>query len=58
MINKKLIHFQTLSNFQTQLGNNNISENSIVFIKDAQMIWTHNTYYDCSSIDITKYSTT
>lgn len=58
MINKKLIHFKTLANFNTQLGNNNISDKSIVFIKDVQMIWTHNQFYDCSTIDISKYSTT
>lgn len=58
MINKKLIHFKTLANFNIQLANGNISDKSIAFIKDVQMIWTHDQFYDCSTIDISQYSTT
>lgn len=47
-INKKLIHFQTLANFNAQLSAGNILDTSIVFIKDAKKIWTHGQLYDCS----------
>lgn len=44
-INKKLIHFQKLATFKEQLAAKNILDTSIVFIKDAQQIWTHGQYY-------------
>lgn len=47
-INKKLIHFQTLDNFNNQLSAGNILDTSIVFIKDAKKIWTHGEFYDCA----------
>lgn len=47
-INKKLIHFQKLATFKEQLAANNILDTSIVFIKDAQQIWTHGQLYSCS----------
>ena len=49
-INKKLIHFKTKAAFEAQL--NNILNTSIVFIKDANLIWTHGTYYGKSEIHI------
>lgn len=49
-INKKLIHFKTKAAFEAQL--NNILDTSIVFIKDANLIWTHGTYYGKSEIYI------
>ena len=42
-INKKLIHFKTKAAFEAQL--NNILDTSIVFIQDANLIWTHGRYY-------------
>lgn len=47
-IEKKLIHFSKLSDFETQLNAGNILDYSIVFIQDAKMIWTHGQYYDCN----------
>lgn len=47
-INKKLIHFKTLANFNNQLNAGNILETSICFIQDANLIWTHGTFYDGS----------
>ena len=47
-INKKLIHFQTMANFEAQLSAGNILDTSIVFIKDAKKIWTHGQFYDCA----------
>lgn len=44
-INKKLIHFQKKENFENEVANGNILDNSIVFIKDTKEIWTHGTYY-------------
>ena len=46
-INKKLIHFQTMANFEVQLSAGNILDTSIVFIKDAKKIWTHGEFYNC-----------
>ena len=44
-INKKLIHFQNKTNFETQNANNNILPTSICFIKDTKEIYTHDTFY-------------
>ena len=55
-INKKLIHFQTLNNFNIQLSAGNILDTSICFIKDAKKIWTHGQFYDCD-IDLSDYAT-
>lgn len=46
-INKKLIHFQTMANFEAQMSAGNILDTSIVFIKDAKKIWTHGEFYNC-----------
>lgn len=44
-IQKRLIHFAKLDTFNDQLSNNNIPNDSIVFIKDARLIWTHGEFY-------------
>lgn len=44
-INKKLIHFKLKSTFESELEAGNILDTSIVFIQDANLIWTHGTYY-------------
>ena len=49
-INKKLIHFKTKAAFEAQL--NNILDTSIVFIQDANLIWTHGTYYCLPSDEV------
>ena len=49
-INKKLIHFKTKAAFEAQL--NNILDTSIVFIQDANLIWTHGTYYCLPNDDV------
>ena len=49
-INKKLIHFKTLANFEKERSAGNILDTSIVFIKDAKKIYTHGQYYDCDGI--------
>lgn len=51
-INKKLIHFKTKAAFEAQLAGSNILDTSIVFIKDANLIWTHGTYYGKGEIYI------
>lgn len=50
-INKKLIHFHRLSDFQQRNSNGEILDTSIVFIKDAKLIWTHGQYYGYDSIN-------
>lgn len=47
-LNKKLIHFQKLADFNTQLAAGNILDTSIIFIKDAKQIYTHGQLYSCS----------
>lgn len=47
-IEKKLIHFGKLADFEAQLNAGNILDYSIVFIQDAKKIWTHGSYYDSS----------
>ena len=51
-INKKLIHFKTKAAFEAQLAQTNILGTSIVFIQDANLIWTHGTYYGKNEIYI------
>ena len=40
-INKKLIHFNNKIAFDKEFKANNILDESIVFIKDSQEIYTH-----------------
>ena len=57
-ITNKLITFNKLTSFETQLAQGNILDTSIVFIKDAKKIWTKGTYFDCSgggSIDVSNF---
>lgn len=51
-INKKLIHFKTRAAFEAQLAGSNILDTSIVFIQDANLIWTHGTYYCLPSDEV------
>ena len=44
-ITKKLVCFKTQANFDANLEAGNISDYSIVFIKDTQRIWTHGAYF-------------
>ena len=46
-INKKLIHFQSKKTFLNEYNNGNILPSSIVFIRDAKQIWTHDEFYSC-----------
>ncbi len=44
-IEKKLIHFKRDEDFKQRLNNNEILDTSIVFIKDANKIYTHGAEY-------------
>lgn len=44
-IDKNLIHFNRLADFETRLAAGDIRDYSIVCIKDAKLIWTHGEYY-------------
>ena len=46
MIENLFLHFKTKDAFTAQLEN--ISEDSIVFIKDSKEVYTHGQYYSCS----------
>lgn len=48
-IDKKLICFARLEEFERQLAAGNILDKSIVFIQDANKIYNRGTYYDCQS---------
>lgn len=51
-IEKKLICFARLEEFERQLAAGNIKDYSIVLIQDAKKIYNRGTYYDCSGITI------
>lgn len=46
-ITNRFVHFKTKASFTSRLGAGDIQESSIVFIQDANEIWTHGTYYKC-----------
>lgn len=46
-ITNRFIHFKTKASFTSRLGAGDIQESSVVFIQDANEIWTHGTYYKC-----------
>lgn len=52
-INKKLIRFKTLANFEKNLAEGNILNTSIVFIEDAKKIWTQGSYYSEFQVEVT-----
>lgn len=49
-IEKKLICFARLEEFERQLAAGNIKDYSIILIQDAKKIYNRGTYYDCSGI--------
>lgn len=50
-INKKLIHFNKKTTFETERANGNILDTSIVFIKDSKEIYTHGQLYPCDTVE-------
>ena len=57
-INKKLIHFNKKSDFESEVAKGNILNYSICFIADTKEIYTHGNYYSQVSeapIDGQKY---
>lgn len=46
-ITNRFVHFKTKASFTSRLGAGDIQESSVVFIQDANEIWTHGTYYKC-----------
>lgn len=47
-ITNRFVHFKTKASFTQRLGQGDIQESSVVFIQDANEIWTHGTYYKCN----------
>lgn len=47
-ITNRFVHFKTKASFTSRLGAGDIQESSVVFIQDANEIWTHGTYYKCN----------
>lgn len=56
-INQKLICVDTKTIFSNKLSNGEISNSSIVFIKDTGEIWTHGKYFGLSSTSLDGYVT-
>mgnify|MGYP002525669569 CR=1 FL=1 len=48
MINRKFINFKTYNAFKAKLNDNEIPEDSIVFIQDKLCIWAHGKEYICN----------
>lgn len=46
-ITNRFVHFKTKASFTSRLGAGDIQESSVVFIQDANEIWTHGIYYKC-----------
>ena len=46
-ITNRFVHFKTKASFTSRLGAGDIQGSSVVFIQDANEIWTHGTYYKC-----------
>lgn len=46
-ITNRFVHFKTKASFTSRLEAGDIQESSVVFIQDANEIWTHGTYYKC-----------
>lgn len=49
MIENKFLYFKTYQDFQDKLDKGAINENSIAFIEDESIIWTHGKEFVCSS---------
>lgn len=47
-ITNRFVHFKTKASFTSRLEAGDIQESSVVFIQDANEIWTHGTYYKCN----------
>ena len=47
----RLIHFENKEDFNTEVANGNILDNSIVFIQDSKEIWNHGTIYKSVKIN-------
>lgn len=46
-ITNRFVHFKMKASFTSRLRAGDIQESSVVFIQDANEIWTHGTYYKC-----------
>lgn len=46
-ITNRFVHFKTKASFTSRLGAGDIQGSSVVFIQDANEVWTHGTYYKC-----------
>ena len=49
MIENKFLYFQTYSDFKNKLDAGQINENSIAFIEDLSLIWTHGNTFGLTS---------
>lgn len=49
MINNRFLFFKTKEAFEAAKNNGDVSQDSIVFIKNDKVIWTHGTYFDGDS---------
>ena len=54
-INKRFLHFKTLNAFEEALSQDRVLDDSIAFIADARLIWTHGEYYADKPADETQH---
>lgn len=45
------IYAQSKAMFEERLNSVQVPNEAIVFIEDTKEIWTHGTYFDCSTLD-------
>lgn len=45
------IYAQSKAMFEERLNSAEVPTEAIVFIEDTKEIWTHGTYFDCSTLD-------
>lgn len=51
------IYAKEKSLFEEKLNNGEVLDEAIVFIEDTKEIWNHETYFDCSSVDLSGIET-
>ena len=50
MINNKFLYYKHLESFVDDQGNGLINNDSIAFIEDAKLIWTHGSYFGLNNL--------
>lgn len=54
---ENFIYSKQKSLFEEKLNNGEVLDEAIVFIEDTKEIWNHGTYFNCSEVDLSDYTT-